>query len=283
LRIPNTAGFITVAQKSDLTCQVNFLNYTPIGHMRRTREELMKLTVNYLMITLLLVLFSISLSASEEPLCFKKEMSAKFAKFNTYQWLSAQISKIVFWKIEINDFSTDGCSSFPEGSLQQPNLWLHCCVIHDVTYFGGGERERRIKADKELNKCVKEASGRTLVDIINIDKDLSDVDKKSGLNKIENPLGDMMEKGVFVGGSAFLPTSWRWAYGWSAGKNYQTLNKREKKIVKEKLKKYFTHDCPKDKDLLALVNREKTEEKRRRVLTKVCDPSRLDRYLSGVD
>jgi len=35
---------------------------------------------------------------------------------------------------EIQPFSSDGCSAFPDGTLSQNELWLSCCTAHDYAY-----------------------------------------------------------------------------------------------------------------------------------------------------
>lgn len=80
------------------------------------------------------------------------------------------------------DFSTDGCSVFLDAS------WVDCCVEHDKAYWCGGSAAERKRADRELRACVADV-GHTA-------------------------LGWSMEKGVWMGGVPWLPSSWRWGYGW---------------------------------------------------------------------
>jgi len=88
-------------------------------------------------------------------------------------------------------FTTDGCSSWPDGP------WVECCVTHDFAYWCGGSAEDRRAADRELRRCVSEAS--------------------SGC------MGGMMYLGVRVGGTPWSPFPWRWAYGWSGVRGYESL------------------------------------------------------------
>ena len=54
----------------------------------------------------------------------------------------------------LKPFESDGCSAFPDGTLQQNELWLRCCKQHDFTYWKGGTYQERLSADKTLKTCV---------------------------------------------------------------------------------------------------------------------------------
>ena len=48
-----------------------------------------------------------------------------------------------FWSTQspaadIAPFTSDGCSSFPDGTPANQSLWLECCVRHDLAYWRGG-------------------------------------------------------------------------------------------------------------------------------------------------
>ncbi len=81
-----------------------------------------------------------------------------------------------------NDFKSDGCSLFPDGD------WVECCVVHDFAYWIGGTRGERKNADATLRQCV-------------VDKGHP---KTAGL----------MYYGVRLGGVWWLPTPFRWGFGW---------------------------------------------------------------------
>ena len=85
-------------------------------------------------------------------------------------------------------FSSDGCSSFPDGTLSQKTLWRDCCVNHDLAYWLGGSYRARMQADAELQQCVKALGQPTLATI--------------------------MLAGVRAGGSPFWSTDYRWGNGW---------------------------------------------------------------------
>lgn len=107
----------------------------------------------------------------------------------------------------IKPFTSDGCSSFPDGTLEQGNLWLKCCTAHDLAYWKGGTYSERHDADKALRMCVKEVG--------------------------EPEIALLMLAGVRVGGSPIWPTTFRWGYGWSYPKWYGELTEDELKQVQE--------------------------------------------------
>jgi hypothetical protein len=79
-------------------------------------------------------------------------------------------------------FTTDGCSLWMDGN------WVDCCVEHDIAYWCGGTAQDRCRADQALKDCVTA--------------------------KHDAFLGTVMYVGTRVGGAAWLPTSFRWGYGW---------------------------------------------------------------------
>ena len=101
----------------------------------------------------------------------------------------------------IKPFTSDGCSSFPDGTFTQSELWLNCCTAHDVAYWKGGTYNDRLTADNNLRMCVKEVG--------------------------EPEIALLMLAGVRVGGTPYLPTTYRWGYGWSYPKLYGALTNEE--------------------------------------------------------
>jgi len=79
-------------------------------------------------------------------------------------------------------FTTDVCTLWPDGD------WGACCVEHDVAYWCGGSDEARSAADERFRQCV---AART-----------------------DAVFAAVSWFGVRVGGAAWLPTAWRWGYGW---------------------------------------------------------------------
>jgi len=89
-------------------------------------------------------------------------------------------------------FTTDGCSRWLDQS------WVSCCVVHDIMYWCGGSDEERKQADQIIMQCV---------------------------NQKVSLVGVIMYPGIKVGGSPWLPTPWRWGYGWKEWpRGYQETN-----------------------------------------------------------
>lgn len=105
----------------------------------------------------------------------------------------------------IKPFTSDGCSAFPDGTLDQKELWLSCCTAHDYSYWQGGTYEDRLVADQELQQCVVDVG--------------------------EPQIAKLMLAGVRVGGSPYFPTSFRWGYGWSYPRLYKALTTEEKEQI----------------------------------------------------
>lgn len=101
----------------------------------------------------------------------------------------------------IAPFTSDGCSAFPDGTLAQQELWLSCCTAHDYAYWKGGSFQERVEADEALRQCVASLG--------------------------EPEIAVLMLAGVRVGGTPFLPTEFRWGYGWPFPRGYRALTKQE--------------------------------------------------------
>lgn len=111
----------------------------------------------------------------------------------------------VFSEQSLLPFTSDGCSSFPDGTIAQNDLWLSCCTTHDRAYWKGGSYSQRLKADVDLQECVAQL-GEEVVSIL-------------------------MLTGVRVGGTPFLPTTFRWGYGWPYPRAYGELTDKENSQV----------------------------------------------------
>jgi hypothetical protein len=115
---------------------------------------------------------------------------------------------------ELQPFSTDGCSEFPDGTLEHKDLWLECCIAHDRAYWLGGSYEQRQQADEDLQACVARVG--------------------------EPEIALVMLAGVRVGGSPFWNTRFRWGYGWPYWdgwwpRGYQSLSTEEQAQVEKML------------------------------------------------
>jgi len=109
-------------------------------------------------------------------------------------------------------FTTDGCSSFPDGTGKQQSLWVNCCIQHDLSYWKGGDYDERLKADKTLQSCVA---------------------------KVGKPdIAGILFAGVRVGGSPYFRTPYRWGYGWRYLRGSTTLSIDDTKDVKDNLEKF---------------------------------------------
>ncbi|TPH13451.1 hypothetical protein [Litorilituus lipolyticus] len=106
---------------------------------------------------------------------------------------------------ELKPFTSDGCSAFPDGTFEQSQLWLSCCTAHDLAYWQGGTSNERLVADEALQQCVAKVG--------------------------EPEIAQLMLAGVRVGGTPYLPTPFRWGYGWSYPRGYKALTMDEKQQV----------------------------------------------------
>jgi hypothetical protein len=138
-------------------------------------------------------------------------------KHSPIHWLVA-LTALLFVGCEeeplLKDFTSDGCSLFPDRSLISAKDWCECCVEHDLAYWQGGTEEQRLKADEQLRACVLAKTDDAL-------------------------LADAMFKGVRMGGSPWFYNWYHWGYGWTDGRKYQALTLEEQRMVSDKLVEYF--------------------------------------------
>jgi hypothetical protein len=106
---------------------------------------------------------------------------------------------------QLQPFASDGCSTFPDGTLANNELWLSCCEKHDLAYWQGGSFSEKLYADESLQRCV------------------------ANIGKPE--VAKLMLAGVALGGSAYLPTAFRWGYGWPYPRIYKALSAEEEKQI----------------------------------------------------
>ncbi len=85
----------------------------------------------------------------------------------------------------------DGCSLAPDFDF------THCCDRHDSRYWPGGSRVQRSQADRAFRQCI-EAANHPL-------------------------LGGIYYYGVRIGGTPYLPTPWRWGFGWDYPRGYRDI------------------------------------------------------------
>ena len=107
----------------------------------------------------------------------------------------------------LQPFLSDGCSGFPDGTPWQKDLWLDCCTAHDLAYWKGGTLAERVAADEALEACVAAVG--------------------------EPGIARLMLTGVRVGGTPYLPTRFRWGYGWPFPRGYRALSEAELQQIRE--------------------------------------------------
>jgi len=111
----------------------------------------------------------------------------------------------------IKEFTTDGCSGgmswFWNNILKRETPWRHACVVHDLQYWLGGTADDRLNADKRLYRDVVE-NGHPII-------------------------AALMFLAVRIGGSAYLPTPYRWGYGHGyLERNYDERDLRDIEIAR---------------------------------------------------
>lgn len=110
-------------------------------------------------------------------------------------------------EVQLQPFSSDGCSMSPDGTPDEPNKWLKCCVLHDIKYWVGGSEDERLSADHDLKMCLHE-EGAIIAD-------------------------SLYYIGVRIGGRPYYYTSYRWGYGWKYDRGYIPLDNQEKEYIKK--------------------------------------------------
>lgn len=103
---------------------------------------------------------------------------------------------------ELHDFTSDGCSKSPDGvPMYEPEVFLDCCIKHDVAYWQGGTAIDRLHADQDLRSCIEER----------------------GYPEVAKTY----YYAVRFGGSPLFNTSYRWGYGWKQDRGYAPLSREE--------------------------------------------------------
>ncbi|MGI9266331.1 MAG: hypothetical protein ACR2QY_02300 [Akkermansiaceae bacterium] len=67
-------------------------------------------------------------------------------------------------------------------------LWRDDCVVHDYAYWKGGTWKERRDADRKLRDGIR-SKGKPVI-------------------------AQLAYMGVRLGGTPWLPTPWRWGFGW---------------------------------------------------------------------
>lgn len=109
---------------------------------------------------------------------------------------------------ELSAFQFDGCSCFPEGTWKDPDLWEQHCLVHDYRYWQGGTRRERKLADRKLRDGIR-SKGKPIV-------------------------AQLAYAGVRIGGTPWLPTPWRWGFGWRGfPRGYRELSNDERRQIEQ--------------------------------------------------
>lgn len=120
-------------------------------------------------------------------------------------YVFTQQNKSTAFPLELSPFSTDGCTKFDDGPPDNPTLWQHCCVEHDIYYWLGGTAEERLKTDEIFYQCIK-ATG-------------------------DSSPARLMYNGVRAAGGPLSHKMYRWGYGWNRVRDYAPLSQEEKNMA----------------------------------------------------
>ncbi|WP_020414349.1 hypothetical protein [Microbulbifer variabilis] len=83
---------------------------------------------------------------------------------------------------------------------------MSCCLAHDYAYWKGGTYEERKLVDEKLKACV--------------------------VGTGEDEVALLMLVGVRIGGTPFLPTPFRWGFGWPYLRGYKSLTLEELEAIR---------------------------------------------------
>ena len=108
----------------------------------------------------------------------------------TYRPCDPQLIPDIALRTPPNECRVDGCTLAPAFNF------LHCCDKHDTRYWAGGTADERLQADRSLRECVAAAGHEVLSDVYYL--------------------------GVRFGGTPYLPTPWRWGFGWDYPHGYES-------------------------------------------------------------
>ena len=142
-------------------------------------------------------------------LCFLTLSSIVGAQPDTVSSIEEVVETPKESALSLKPFFTDGCTLFIDGPSDQPKLWRHCCVEHDLRYWFGGSLDDRNATDLRLKSCVEKAAGANWAKIIYYGV------KTGQLSPIKNK------------------THWNW--GWMKKREYGPLSSDEVSAVKLEL------------------------------------------------
>lgn len=111
----------------------------------------------------------------------------------------------------LNNFETDYCTMFVEGTKRDPELWKDCCVVHDLRYWFGGSEKDQDMADERLKSCVENRAGAFIA--------------------------NLMYRAVRLGHYSPVKFQYQWSWGWITPRKKTTLSIAEQELVISELKK----------------------------------------------
>lgn len=127
-------------------------------------------------------------------------MRANFFIFTFITFLSSGA-----YALELKSFETDYCTYFPEGTLENPDLWKSCCFDHDLRYWFGGSEAEMLLADQKLRSCVTAKAGSFY--------------------------GNLMYYGVRAGHFSPVKNKRKWSWGWVDERPSNTPLQRSEKVI----------------------------------------------------
>lgn len=113
--------------------------------------------------------------------------------------------------LKLKNFETDYCTMFLDGPTNQPGLWKHCCLEHDLRYWFGGSERDMDRSDLKLMSCVTKAAGENW--------------------------GKLIYYGVRTGHHSPIKNKYQWSWGWETKRKNNLLTTEETTYVLSELKK----------------------------------------------
>lgn len=114
---------------------------------------------------------------------------------------------------QLRPIQYDGCTLFAEGTVTDPLKWDHCCFEHDVHYWAGGSKERRLEADRQIRHCFREVGEVALAEVVY----------------------------AAIRAGSLYPFPFRgqqWGNAWNRARNYRCLTADDLYLITEHIKQY---------------------------------------------
>lgn len=121
--------------------------------------------------------------------------------------------KLIFAQSEsLEAFQTDYCTGYPEGTLDRPTIWKHCCLEHDLYFWAGGNHDDRKVSDLLLKECIEETG--------------------------EEFQAKLIYWAVTAGSySPIKFSNKKWNYGWSERKEFKKLSPQDVDLIEAEIRK----------------------------------------------